>query len=158
MKIKGIIHGVFTEANFGMFKPYDQFILIDEELGLTMSDDTKELIAEYYNKVIAIQDKLNNLSNLEELIMIARARDNVSNVTLFVIKTYIYARTTCYRSDTINQEVRAIVGSTTTDGTDLNQLLKNPEFMAKTEAKLKTAVENLYNLKLKTFNKVKTNA
>lgn len=153
MKIKSITNGVFTNVNKGgIYNSFTQFAQLDSTLDLNMSEDTKSMVAKYESDAGKIEKTINRLALMEDIIMLMRARDNVSNVRLFTIRTYIYARATCYRSDTINQEIRAIVGSTITDGTDMESLTNTKDFMDNAIKKLKTSISELIDEKMKMLN------
>ena len=144
MKVKSITNGVFTNVNKGnIFKTYTKFAQLDETLNLEISEDTKALIKAYEDDAAKIEPAIQKLALMEDIIMLMRARNNISNVRIFTIRTYIYARATCYRSDTINQEIRAIVGNTTNHGEDLDSLFNNKEFMDNAILKLKNSITEL---------------
>lgn len=153
MKVKTITNGVFTNVNKGgIFKTFTKFAQMDANLELNTSYDTKSMVAKYESDAAKIEKTINRLALMEDIIMLMRARDNVSNVRLFTIRTYIYARATCYRSDTINQEIRTIVGSTITDGTDMESLTNTKDFMDNAIKKLKTSISELIDEKMKKLN------
>lgn len=155
MKVKSITNGVFTNVNKGnIFKTYAKFAQLEETLGLETSEDVKDLISIYEADAAKIEPAIQKLALMEDIIMLMRARNNISNVRIFTIRTYIYARATCYRSDTINQEIRAIVGNTTTNGDDLTELASNKEFMDNAILKLKNSITELIVEKTKKLVKL----
>lgn len=155
MKVKTITNGVFTNVNKGgIFKTFTKFAQMDANLELNTSYETLALITQYEEEAQKIEKTIQKLALMEEIIMMARARENISNVRLFTIRTYIYARATCYRADTINQEIRAIVGSTNTDGTDMESLSNTREFMDNAIKKLKNSITDMIEEKTKVLNQM----
>lgn len=155
MKVKTITNGVFTNVNKGgIFKTFTKFAQMDANLELNTSYETLALITQYEQEAQKIEKTIQKLALMEEIIMMARARENISNVRLFTIRTYIYARATCYRADTINQEIRAIVGSTNTDGTDMESLSNTREFMDNAIKKLKNSITDMIEEKTKVLNQM----
>ena len=155
MKVKTITNGVFTNVNKGgIFKTFTKFAQMDANLELNTSYETLALITQYEEEAQKIEKTIQKLALMEEIIMMARARENISNVRLFTIRTYIYARATCYRADTINQEIRAIVGSTNTDGTDMESLSNNKEFMDNAIIKLQNSITDMIEEKTKVLNQM----
>jgi hypothetical protein len=86
--------------------------------------------------------------------MCIRAKENIDDIKLSLVREYIYARAVCFRDDTQNQDIRVIVGYTEFDGNDLESLYKNKKFMESAKAKIAKYIDNIVEDKKTTFTKI----
>lgn len=95
--------------------------------------DTKVMKAlEYYKKLIVENSELlEDLSHLEDLIILLRIRSN-REIQLYTQREYVYARQSCPR-DTKNRDIRVCVGRVDSYPSSEN-LLENKELIEKADS------------------------
>ena len=156
MKTNKLTEGVFSKivGNPKEISTYDRFINLDVDADLNVSKDSTHYLNLYRTLINEYKTKFEKLARLEELIMCIRAKENIDDIKLSLVREYIYARAVCFRDDTQNQDIRVIVGYTEFDGNDLESLYKNKKFMESAKAKIAKYIDNIVEDKKTTFTKI----
>lgn len=156
MKTNKLTEGVFSKivGTSKEISTYDRFINLDNDANLNVSKDSTHYLNLYRTLINEYKTKFEKLARLEELIMCIRAKENVDDIKLSLVREYIYARAVCFRDDTQNQDIRVIVGYTEFDGTDLEALYKNDVFMALAKAKIAKYIDNIVEEKKTVLTKI----
>lgn len=100
----------------------------------TYTDEYKKMVTE--NKMI-----FERLARLEEIIMQLRSMEKISDIKLSLVREYIYARCTFYRTEKSAKDIRVIVDNVEFWNSDMEKLLGTKEFMDKARVKLIKAME-----------------
>ena len=153
-RVNKTIDGVFVDivGTGSRIGRYDEFI--NDGTKLKQSKELKTLVNQYQTLINKHKDSFKTLSDLEEVIMQMRVKENLKDVKLTILREYIYARCTFFRTSTQVKDIRVIVGLTTTLGDDLTKLSKNKKFMDTARIKLQEAMDkeiqsSLSNIKIK---------
>jgi hypothetical protein len=156
MKTNKLTEGVFSKivGTPKEISTYDRFINLDIDADLNVSKDSTHYLNLYRTLINEYKTKFEKLARLEELIMTIRAKENIQDIKLSLVREYIYARAVCFRDDTQNQDIRVIVGYTEFDGTDLDALYSNEVFMENAKAKIAKYIDNMVDYKKKTFTQI----
>lgn len=130
-----IITTVFTNIvrlKGGRPSAYNEFLILDEELSIPVSDELKSIKDRYMSILMKINEDLRELANLEEIIVQLRSLELIdTDIKIFLQREYIYARSTFLRIDKETKDIRAIIGKTDIYGDDLVKLENDPVFMEK---------------------------
>ena len=88
---------------------------------------------DYYKQVVTKwKSQFDTVALLEEIILQLRAKENISEIKLSVIRDeYIYARSPFFRRGGSTKDIRVIVGKTDIDGDDVDMLSKDLTFWKK---------------------------
>jgi hypothetical protein len=137
------VNGVFTQM-VGTDKELSQFEMFLNQSPKTMSDDLRDYTNYYRNVVTKWKTQFDTVSLLEEIILQLRAKENITEVKLSVIRgEYIYARSPFYRRGGSTKDIRVIVGKTDLDGDDIDMLYKDPSFMRRAHDKIMVAMDSV---------------
>lgn len=133
-RVNKSIEGVFTDivGSQEQISSYDVFI--GSEKGI--SKDLKPFLEQYKKSITKNKTEFERLAKLEEIIMQIRSRDNLDEIKLSLVREYIYARCSFYRSDKIGKDIRIIVDNVEFWEDNMDNLLKNKTFMEKARVKL----------------------
>jgi hypothetical protein len=142
-KIKKNTEGVFTTIIGSSVEvpAYEQFIQMGEEL-----DTSKELkrLGDSYRKLInENKDTFRKLALLEELIMQMRAKENISEIKLSLVREYVYARCTFFRKDRDVKDIRVILGNAEFLTPALRPILKQKTLSAHDKKFVTAALDGL---------------
>ena len=122
---------------------YDEFLKIDEKMGLYESEFLKEMKGRYFTLVREHVDDIETLAAMEEIIIQIRAKEVIdSELRLSLSRNYIYARSLFYRRNTKINDIRVIIGKVEDHGDDLNQLINDSAFRDLCKQKLLEAMNN----------------
>ena len=130
--------GVFIDI-VGMenqISAYDIFMREDSS-----DADLNLFLGKYRNFIIKNKTEFERMSRIEEIIMQIRAKENLDDVRLSLVREYIYARCPFYRRNKIAKDIRIIVDNVEFWSNDLDSLMNNKEFMDKAKKKLVKAME-----------------
>lgn len=120
----------------------DKFLAVDKALGIHPGLELfqyKEIYREALNR---IKLDLQTLADLEEKIVQNRCLLRVgADIKLSLVREYIYARALFYRKGMDAKDIRVLIGTSKTYGTDLEKLYQLPEFMELAEYKLGQAMK-----------------
>jgi hypothetical protein len=142
------INRVFTEIVPN--KAYDQFLRVDQELGIHESEILSDMKAEYVMTLAGIRKTLKTLSKIEEVILQIRSKEMIeSELRLSLSRNYIYARSLFYRIGKEINDIRVIVGKTEDYGEDIDSLLSLPGFRDLCKTKLSEAMDKIINENVK---------
>jgi hypothetical protein len=137
------VNGVFTQM-VGTDKELSQFEMFLNQSPKTMSEDLRDYTNYYRNVVTKWKTQFDTVSLLEEIILQLRAKENITEVKLSVIRgEYIYARSPFYRRGGSTKDIRVIVGKTDLDGDDIDMLYKDPSFMRRAHDKIMVAMNSV---------------
>lgn len=129
-KINGQMAFAAIQGKLGSAPEYEHFLNLDVELGIEESDDLKKVKDIYREYLNDIKTDVNVMAQMEEVISQLRSREMVSTeIRLSIQSNYVYARSTFYRRRFEPNEIRSIIGRTDIVGDDVNELIKNKEFM-----------------------------
>ena len=118
------------QGKLGSAPEYEHFLNLDVELGIEESDELKKVKDIYREHLNDIKTDVNVMAHIEEVISQLRSREMVSTeIRLSIQSNYVYARSTFYRRRFEPNEIRSIIGRTDIVGDDVNELIKNKEFM-----------------------------
>jgi len=141
---------------------YIEFINLDANMGLNVSDLMKSIKTEYLDLMTDHYDHLEKMSKLEEIIIQFRCKEVIESELRLSLNrnkkndmTYVYARSLFYRSKNKIKDIRVCIGSVDQYGNDLNELITNAEFREICVSKLKGVIDkeiesNINNLKIVT--------
>lgn len=154
-KINGQMAFAAIQGKDGTAPEYDRFLFLDEDLGITETEDLKKAkeIYRVYMESNNIPKHVKVLSLVEEAISQIRSREMVSTeIKLSVQSNYVYARSTFYRRRFEPNDIRTIIGRTDIVGDDVDKLTTDTEFMSKAISELKKVMseeitQTLDNLK-----------
>ena len=148
------VNGVFTQM-VGTDKELSQFEMFLNQSPKSMSDDLRDYTNYYRNVVTKWKTQFDTVSLLEEIILQLRAKENITEVKLSVIRgEYIYARSPFYRRGGSTKDIRVIVGKTDLDGDDIDMLYKDPSFMRRAHDKIMVAMDSVIAANKNTYVKL----
>lgn len=153
-RVNKTIDGVFTDivGTPEKISRYDRFISQGSDIQKP-STDLRKYTNQYVKLVNGVKNKLQNLAELEEIIMQMRIKENIQDVKLTVLREYIYARCTFYRTNTSTKDIRVLVGTMDMFGENINKLYKNKEFMNLVKEKLTVAMNKEIEFNIKKLTK-----
>jgi hypothetical protein len=143
MKPSEINQGVFVELKATHKRKSAIQSFVDKEHFMNSTHETGLLLEEYTETVISIQRELKLASLLEELIMLHRAKNNIRDFKISLVREYIYVRMNCYRPDVETRDLRVIVGTTLQFGDQVKALFANEEFMDKAKKKIEFQIDEM---------------
>lgn len=153
MKPSEINQGVFVELKATHKRKSAIQTFVDKEHFMKSSHETGLLLEEYTETVISIQRELKLASLLEELIMLHRAKNNIMDIKISLVREYIYVRMNCYRPDIETKDLRVIVGTTYQYGNNVDVLFANENFMDKARRKIESQIDEMIQSKRNELNK-----
>jgi hypothetical protein len=96
----------------------------------------------YKNIVTKWKSQLDTVSLLEEAILQLRAKENIKEIKLSIVRgDYIYARSPFFRKGANTKDVRVIVGRIADHGDDLTLLEKDIQFMESAKRSIQVAMD-----------------
>lgn len=144
-----LTEGVFTSivGSENEISQYD--IFLKEE---TENSELKFFLEKYRVIIDRHKSDFQKMALLEEIIMQIRARDNMDEIKLSLVREYIYARCSFFRKEKTAKDIRVIVDNMEFYNNDFESLSKNETFMDKAKKKLIKAMdkeisENIANFK-----------
>ena len=140
-RVNETIDGVFVNIVGTKTKVGDYHIFVNAGSKLANSKELTKYTKQYSKMVDKHLETFKKFADLEQLIMQMRVRENVKNIKLSILREYIYARVTFYRTHTATKDIRIIGGMTDMYGTDLKKIYKNKSCMAIAKSKLETAMD-----------------
>jgi len=152
MKPSEINQGVFVELKATHKRKSAIQTFVDKEHYMNSSTETGLLLEEYTETVMSIQRELKQASILEELIMLYRAKNNITDIKISLVREYIYVRINCYRADIETKDLRVIMGTTYQYGDNLDALFANEEFMHKAMRKIESQIDEMIQIKRNELN------
>ena len=150
------IDGVFINliGSETQISSYDKFIGYGKGIK-SKNTDLERFSKEYKDMITKTKGTITKLAKLEEIIMQLRSIEDLSDIKLFLVREYLYARTPFYRLGKSNKDIRIIVDrSEFWEGT-VDELINNNEFMTKAKEKLKTAMLTEVRDNISEYNKLK---
>ena len=152
MKPSEINQGVFVELKATHKRKSAIQTFVDKEHFMNSSQESRLLLEEYTDTVIAMQRELKLASLLEELIMLHRAKNNITDIKIYLVREYIYVRMNCYRPYNETKDLRVIVGTIYQYSDNVESLFLNEEFMDKAKKKLKSHIDEMIESKRNELN------
>lgn len=140
MKVNRLADGVFTRivGNSREISSYDRFNNLESEIN--SSEKGSKMLSEYMETVNKNKNLFQKLSQMEELVMLYRIRENL-DIQLSTQREYVYARQYCPRTDTQNQDIRICISKT--DFHDIKNLENDKELVSKAESKIKEIIDGI---------------
>ena len=153
MKPAEINQGVFVELMATQTRKSAVETFVNKEHMMNSSYESEVLVEEYIDTVNSIQRELELASLLEELIMLHRAKNNIRDIKISLVREYIYVRMNCYRPNIAAKDVRVIVGTTSQYGDNVEALFANADFMEKAKRKIEGQIDEMIQVKQNELNK-----
>ena len=153
MKPTEINQGVFVELKATHKRKSAIQAFVEKEHFMNSSQESRLLLEEYTETVIAMQRELKLASLLEELIMLHRSKNNITDIKISLVREYIYVRMNCYRPDIKTKDLRVIVGTTYQYGDNVEELFANENFMDKAKRKIESQIDEMIQSKRNELNK-----
>ena len=153
MKPAEINQGVVVELMATQTRKSAFETFVNREHMMNSSFESEVLVEEYIDTVNSIQRELELASLLEELIMLHRAKNNIRDIKVSLVREYIYVRMNCYRPNLATKDVRVIVGTTSQYGDHVEALFANVDFMDKAKQKIEGQIDEMIQVKQKELNK-----
>jgi hypothetical protein len=142
-RVNKTIGGVFVDivGSASRISKYDEFI--NSGKNLKSSKSLKAITADYKKLIDAQKDQYRVLADLEQLILQKRVRENLNpkDIKLSVLREYIYARVSFYRTNTSTKDIRVLVGFSDMYGKTLKDIAKNKIFQQDATIKLQDAMD-----------------
>ena len=142
-RVNKTIGGVFVDivGSASRISKYDEFI--NSGKNLKSSKSLKAITADYKKLIDAQKDQYRVLADLEQLILQKRVRENLNpkDIKLSVLREYIYARISFYRTNTSTKDIRVLVGFSDMYGKTLKDIAKNKIFQQDATIKLQDAMD-----------------
>ena len=142
-RVNKTIGGVFVDivGSASRISKYDEFI--NSGKNLKSSKSLKAITADYKKLIDAQKDQYRVLADLEQLILQKRVRENLNpkDIKLSVLREYIYARVSFYRTNTSTKDIRVLVGFSDAYGKTLKDISKNKIFQEHAAIKLQEAMD-----------------
>lgn len=132
--------GVFTDivGTTSELSSYDVFLRNES---VTQSKVLKDYVEKYKKMIDKNRVTFDNLARLEEIIMQLRSRERISDIKLSLVRQYIYARCSFFRKGKTAKDIRVIVDNVEFWEENMDNLLKNDDFMTKAKNKLIKAMD-----------------
>ena len=140
-RVNETIEGVFVNIVGTKTKVGDYHTFVNTGSKMSISKELVKYTKQYSKMVDKHLETFKKFADLEQLIMQMRVRENVKDIKLTLLREYIYARVTFYRTHTFTKDIRIIAGTTDIYGGDLKKLYKNKTFMAIAKSKLEAAMD-----------------
>ncbi len=142
-RVNKTIGGVFVDivGSASRISKYDEFI--NSGKNLKSSKSLKAITADYKKLIDAQKDQYRVLADLEQLILQKRVRENLNpkDIKLSILREYIYARVSFYRTNTSTKDIRVLVGFSDMYGKTLKDIAKNKIFQQDATIKLQDAMD-----------------
>jgi hypothetical protein len=142
-RVNKTIGGVFVDivGSASRISKYDEFI--NSGKSLKSSKSLKAITADYKKLIDAQKDQYRVLADLEQLILQKRVRENLNpkDIKLSILREYIYARVSFYRTNTSTKDIRVLVGFSDMYGKTLKDIAKNKIFQQDATIKLQDAMD-----------------
>ena len=142
-RVNKTIGGVFVDivGSASRISKYDEFI--NSGKSLKSSKSLKAITADYKKLIDAQKDQYRVLADLEQLILQKRVRENLNpkDIKLSMLREYIYARVSFYRTNTSTKDIRVLVGFSDMYGKTLKDIAKNKIFQQDATIKLQEAMD-----------------
>lgn len=142
-RVNKTIGGVFVDivGSASRISKYDEFI--NSGKSLKSSKSLKAITADYKKLIDAQKDQYRVLADLEQLILQKRVRENFNpkDIKLSILREYIYARISFYRTNTSTKDIRVLVGFSDMYGKTLKDIAKNKIFQQDAAIKLQDAMD-----------------
>jgi hypothetical protein len=142
-RVNKTIGGVFVDivGSASRISKYDEFI--NSGKNLKSSKSLKAITADYKKLIDAQKDQYRVLADLEQLILQKRVRENLNpkDIKLSILREYIYARISFYRTNTSTKDIRVLVGFSDMYGKTLKDIAKNKIFQQDATIKLQDAMD-----------------
>lgn len=142
-RVNKTIGGVFVDivGSASHISKYDEFI--NSGKSLKSSKSLKAITADYKKLIDAQKDQYRVLADLEQLILQKRVRENLNpkDIKLSVLREYIYARVSFYRTNTSTKDIRVLVGVSDMYGKTVKDIAKNKLFQKDAAVKLQEAMD-----------------
>jgi hypothetical protein len=136
--------GVFTEIVETEKKKslFNQFItdVSSDDNGQTVN----QLLSRYKKLISNYENVFKELALIEESILQIKTRESVRDIKLYMVRDYIYARTSFFRLGNDFKDIRIIVDKINNYGItedNLSSLLENERFMDKLTRKLNSVMD-----------------
>ena len=142
-RVNKTIGGVFVDivGSTSRISKYDEFI--NSGKNLKSSKSLKAITADYKKLIDAQKNQYRVLADLEQLILQKRVRENLNpkDIKLSILREYIYARISFYRTNTSTKDIRVLVGFSDAYGKTLKDISKNKIFQEHAAIKLQEAMD-----------------
>ena len=139
--MKKITNGVFTPIieTSSRKSSFECFIT---NIGTDNGPLLNSLLEQYKEHIYEHEELFNQLAYLEELIIQIKIRENVDEIKLFVVRDYIYARTTFFTKEKERSEIRTIVDRLDKyPNKTIEELNNDPFLMSMVSKKIKTIMD-----------------
>ena len=140
MKVNRLADGVFTRivGNSREISSYDRFNNLEADIKSSVKG--KKKLKEYMDLVNKNKNLFQKLSQVEELVMLYRIRENM-DIQLSTQREYVYARQYCPRTDTQNQDIRICISKTSDH--NVKNLHGDKALVLKAETKIKEIIDGI---------------
>jgi hypothetical protein len=133
-KVNKLTGGIFAEIVGGTTQSNSYDIFMNED-----SDNTelKSYLERYRTIITKNKTEFEKMARLEEIIMQIRAKQNLDDIKLSLVREYIYARCAFFRKEKTSKDIRVIVDNIEFwNNSSMDDLAGNKEFMDKAKKKL----------------------
>jgi hypothetical protein len=156
-RFNATIDGVFTDlVEVGQVPSYDKFVNYGNDI--KPSKELKKITSDYKNLVKVFGPTVEKLATMEEIIMQLRAKENIEEVKLSIVRDYLYARCSFFRRGKTSKDIRVIVDKTEFwEVKNVDDLLNNKEFMDKAIGKLTKAMDSEIKNNIHEYSKLLEN-
>jgi hypothetical protein len=140
MKVNKLADGVFSRivGNTREISSYDRFMNVEDTI--SSNEGVKKHLVPYKELISKNKSIFQKLAQYEDLIMLYRIRENL-DIQLSTQREYVYARQSCPRSDTRNQDIRICIAKT--EFHDVNNLQSDVVLMEKASKKIRDQIDGL---------------
>jgi len=133
---------------------YTTFLNVDTVLGNPVSGRLSEMKNLYQDLVTEHKDVISTLAALEEIIIQIRCKAVIDQeLRLSLSRNYIYARSIFFRRGNQINDIRIVVGTTESFGSDLNILIEDLGFRGVCITKLSKAMDKEIKSNINQLNK-----
>lgn len=142
-RVNKMLSGVFSKIIGGENKmaSYDAFL--NSSKLKSSSSDFKRYVEQYREAIDKERKKFEYFSTLEKVIMQQASMDNMSQIKIFKIREYLYARCPFYRDDVVTKDVRVIVDNAEFWPQAISKLEADEKFMKKAKDKLRKQMNEI---------------
>lgn len=152
-RVNKMVNGVFVDivGTDNERSSYDVFMDIGPK---NRSANLNGYLIEYHTIIRDNKTMFERLARLEEIIMQIRSMENITDIKLSLVREYIYARCSFFRTGKTSKDIRVIVDNVEFWDSEVSNLFGNERFMTKAKNKLIDAMTNEIENNIETYNRL----
>lgn len=152
-RVNKMVNGVFVDivGTDNERSSYDIFMDIGPK---NRSTNLNGYLIEYHTIIRDNKTMFEQLARLEEIIMQIRSMENITDIKLSLVREYIYARCSFFRTGKTSKDIRVIVDNVEFWHSDMKKLSGQKDFMDKAKKKLIDAMTNEIETNIETYNRL----